>query len=461
MAERRWPDRELFLEGPIPFCEELAGSTLERVGRRLLEGIADGWWKGSGDVPVTPAATCTSGSAERPRALVVSPQPFYVDRGTPIAVRYVLTALSELGWETELLCFPEGGDVTIPGVAIHRVGNPLGIRRIPVGFSPQKLVLDALLARVIRKRLVTGHYDVVHGVEEAAILLAALKGRNGPPLVYDMASSLPEQLAQKRLFRVPPLPGIFEVIERWVLAKAAVVVCSAGLEDRVKAIAPATPLRPWRFPADAPLASSAETLAARRKLGIPDTAPIVLYTGNFATYQGIELLCGAATRILGQAPEAFLVLVGAADDAEIAATRGRLPREHLDRVRLIGRQPREAMGGWLALADILISPRSYGVNFPLKLFDYLATGKPIVATDIVAHRCILDQRIAVLVPPTPKGLADGIVQLLANPAEAAALGAAAGRFAAEHLSWNAFVRMIDDLYATARRRATERPKYAA
>jgi glycosyltransferase involved in cell wall biosynthesis len=410
---------------------------------------------------VSRTAACTSGSAECPRALVVSPQPFYADRGTPIAVRHVLNALSELGWEAELLCFPIGRDVTIPRVAIHRVANPLGIRRIPVGFSPQKLVLDALLAPLIRKRLTTGRYDVVHGVEEAALLLAALKGRNGPPLVYDMQSSLPEQLAQMRFFRLPPLPGIFDAVERWIIGEAAVVVCSAGLEDRVKSIAPATPLRPWRFPADITVASSAKILAARRELGIPETAPILLYTGNFASYQGVELLCDAASRVLGQVPETFLVLVGAADEAEIAAARGRLPREHLDRVRLIARQPREAMEGWLAIADILISPRTYGVNFPLKLFDYLATGKPIVATDIAAHRCILDQRIAVLVPPTPEGLADGIVQLLANPAEAAALGAAASRFAAEHLSWNAFVRMIDDLYATARRRATERPKYAA
>jgi glycosyltransferase involved in cell wall biosynthesis len=408
---------------------------------------------------VSRAATRTSRSAERPRALIVSPQPFYVDRGTPIAVRYVLTALSELGWEAELLCFPKGGDVTIPGVAIRRVGNPVGIRRIPVGFSPQKLVLDALLAPMIRKRLKSGRYDVVHGVEEGAILLAVLKGRNGPPLVYDMASSLPEQLVQKRLFRLPPLPGIFELIERWVLGKAAVVVCSAGLEDRVKAIAPVTPLRPWRFPAQAPQVSSTEMLALRRKLEIPETGLILLYAGNFASYQGIELLCGAATRILGQAPEAFLVLVGAANDTEIAATRGRLPREHLNRVRLIGRQPRESIGVWLAIADILLSPRTYGVNFPLKLFDYLATGKPIVATDIAAHRCILDERIAALVPPTPEALADGIARLLANPAEAAALGAAAGRFAAEHLSWKAFVRLIDELYATAR--ATERARYAA
>jgi GT2 family glycosyltransferase len=45
MAERRWPDRELFLGGPIPFREELVGSALERLGKRLLECIARGWWK--------------------------------------------------------------------------------------------------------------------------------------------------------------------------------------------------------------------------------------------------------------------------------------------------------------------------------------------------------------------------------------------------------------------------------
>ena len=72
------------------------------------------------------------------RILVVAPQPFYQDRGTPIAVRQVLEALSELGYPVDLLTFPVGLDVEIPGLEIIRAPNPFGIRRVPIGFSPRR-----------------------------------------------------------------------------------------------------------------------------------------------------------------------------------------------------------------------------------------------------------------------------------------------------------------------------------
>ena len=80
------------------------------------------------------------------RALLLEPQPFYTDRGTPIAVRQVLRALSELGWTVDVLTFPMGEPVDIPRVQLHRVGNPLGFSHVKVGFSPQKLLLDGLMA---------------------------------------------------------------------------------------------------------------------------------------------------------------------------------------------------------------------------------------------------------------------------------------------------------------------------
>ena len=64
------------------------------------------------------------------------------------------------------------------------------------------------------------------------------------------------------------------------------------------------------------------------------------------------------------------------------------------------------------MADVLVSPRSYGDNVPLKVFDYMAAGKPIVATDIKAHRAVLDRDCAVLVAVAGPSLADGINRVL-------------------------------------------------
>lgn len=71
--------------------------------------------------------------------LVVAPQPFYEDRGTPIAVRQALRALSQLGYAIDVLTYPVGQSPAIPGVTYHRVANPLRLRAVPIGFSARKV----------------------------------------------------------------------------------------------------------------------------------------------------------------------------------------------------------------------------------------------------------------------------------------------------------------------------------
>ncbi len=385
-----------------------------------------------------------------PRALLLEPQPFYTDRGTPIAVRQVLRALSELGWAVDVLTFPMGEPVYIPRVQVERVGNPLGFRHVKVGFSPQKLLLDLLMAGDLVRRLRRQRYDVIHAVEETGFLAALLRGKGGAPIVYDMASSLPEQLAQKPVFRSALLQGFFRSAERWLLARAGCVICSAGLADHARSAAPAARVREWRFPAELDEAAPAEVAALRQELGLPAEAPVVVYSGNFAAYQGIDLLVAAAGEALAQVPEAHLVCVGAATEAEVAAARAGLAAGAADRVHLLGRQPRERVPLYLGLADILVSPRSYGDNFPLKLFDYLAMGKAILATRIKAHTCVLDDRIARLAEPTREGLTAAMVELLRRPDERARLGSAAAAFAREQLSWESFKGLVAEVYALAR-----------
>jgi glycosyltransferase involved in cell wall biosynthesis len=384
-----------------------------------------------------------------PRALLLEPQPFYTDRGTPIAVRQVLRALSELGWSVDVLTFPIGSAVDIRGVRIDRVGNPLGFRHVAVGFSPQKLLLDGLMAVDLASRLRRERYDVIHAVEEAGFLAATLRRRNGPPIVYDMASSLPVQLAQKPILRTAPLQSCFRAAERWLLSRAGCVVCSAGLGDHARRMAPTATVREWRFPAELEPPSADAVAALRAELRLPAAARPIVYSGNFASYQGIDLLLGAAREVLAAVPDAHLICVGAATEAEIAGAAAAFPPDLAGRVRLIGRQPRERVPCYLALGHILVSPRSYGDNFPLKLFDYLAMGKPIVATRIEAHTCVLDQRIASLAPPSAEGLAMTIRELLQRPDEAARLAAGAADFARRELSWDSFKGLVAEVYALA------------
>jgi glycosyltransferase involved in cell wall biosynthesis len=101
----------------------------------------------------------------------------------------------------------------------------------------------------------------------------------------------------------------------------------------------------------------------------------------------------------------------------------------------------------------LVSPRSYGGNLPLKVFDYLAAGRPIVATDIPTHRTVLNEDRAVLVAPQTPDLARGIVSLLRDPERADRLARAGRRYAEQHLGWAQFVDSLGNLYEDVHRHA--------
>ena len=381
------------------------------------------------------------------RVLLVVPQPFYQDRGTPIALRYLLQALTELGYGVDVLAFALGQPIELPGVRYIRVGHRFGFRSVPVGFSLRKLVLDGRMAWVCHRLLTKYHYQAVHGVEESAFFVAALARKTGTPVIYDMASSLPEQLADYRFFSLAPVQRWLQRMERWLLHHVDGVACSAGLAARVKALAPDTSVQEWIFPADAPAATEAQLSAWRLAHGIPATGRVVMYCGTFARYQGIHDLVAAVRPVLTQCADAHFVLIGA--DGKIPDLIQTVLGDSLatTHVWVLERQPREAVNQLLGVADILVSPRRYGANLPLKVFDYLAAGKPIVATDIPAHRTVLDSSRAVLVPPGAEGLVQGIVHLLEDPESSARLGANGRIYAREHCSWAQYVTRVGGIYA--------------
>ena len=174
---------------------------------------------------------------------------------------------------------------------------------------------------------------------------------------------------------------------------------------------------------------------------------MVLYCGTFEPYQGLQQLLDAIPHVRAEVPEAMFVLVGATESGGTTVERGHIGLVRDGSLRVVKRQPREAIPRYLGLADVLVSPRAYGDNIPLKIFDYLAAGKPIVATDIPAHRGVLTEERAVLTGLWSPDIARGIVRLLRDRELADRLAEAGRTYAAEKLGWFAFVRSVGDLYS--------------
>jgi glycosyltransferase involved in cell wall biosynthesis len=383
------------------------------------------------------------------RVLVIAPEPFYEDRGTPIAVRAVLEALSERGLAVDLVTYPVGTSPVFPGLEIHRVGRWLPIRRVRIGFSWSKVLLDLLMVSTILRLGSARRYALVHAVEESAFVALLLRRRLRAPILYDMQSSLPEQLREVGLFRGRWAQSALRRLERWLVENADSIVCSAGLAAHVRALAPHASVNEWQFPTPSLSMPSAEVEELRRRLRIDPRARVVLYTGNFEPYQGVDDLVEAAHGVHARLPEACFVLAGAEGPSH--ATSSEQAKRLIARgaLRILPRAPRADVLKLVAIADVVVSPRKSGANVGLKVFDYLAFGKPIVATDSPTHRSVLDEDRALLVPARPDELAQAIVTLLTDRGRAAELGAGARRYAEANLSWGSFVQRLEKYYGTA------------
>jgi glycosyltransferase involved in cell wall biosynthesis len=197
----------------------------------------------------------------------------------------------------------------------------------------------------------------------------------------------------------------------------------------------------------------------KEKLGI--RTPIIGYVGSFYPWHGIETLVKAAPLILDKFDVHF-VLVG---DAKIGSKTSRaylndikclIKTKKLDDFFIFtGRVPYQSVPGYITSFDLCVAPydpskspelKKYGFFYtPLKLFEYLAAGKPVVTTNVGNIRKIIGRDRGVLVPPNDHlKLANAVADLLRSPSIRDRLGKNARAYA-EGRSWYEHCKQLEQL----------------
>ncbi len=178
----------------------------------------------------------------------------------------------------------------------------------------------------------------------------------------------------------------------------------------------------------------------------PD-APIVLYLGGLMAGRGLEELVDA----MGRLPAAQLITLG--DGVLAAPLRDRAVRRGTRLVQLAPVPP-DLVESYAASATVGVSPivpscLNYRYSLPNKLFQYMAAGLPVVASDFPQVREVVEgSGSGVLADTTrPAALAEAIGRVLADPAEAAAMGARGRTAVAERYNWDASAAVLREVYA--------------
>jgi glycosyltransferase involved in cell wall biosynthesis len=391
------------------------------------------------------------------RILILAPHPFFQPRGTPIAVRRVLEFLSSRGHQLDLLTFHEGENIAIPNCRIHRIASPLWIRNVRAGFSLKKVVCDVFMfvqcVRMVRRN----RYDLIHAVEESAFIAAAMQKLAGIPYVYDMDSSLAEQLVDA----YPGLHFAFSTLRRCeavaVRHSLGVLTVCAALEDVAHGHAPDKPIgrvedstllepEPSRF---------GDGHRNNRPLpGVEPQTPVVMYAGNLEHYQGIGLLLEGFRHSLSRVPDAQLVIVGGLE--KDIAHYGRRARQLgiESQVQFLGPRPVAALESLFRRADVLVSPRIRGLNTPMKIYSYLDSGTAVLATRLRTHTQVIDDRTAYLVPPEPEALGDGLAELLRDPVLRERLASQAKAYVQQEFTPEAAERKLSSFYSMMESKAS-------
>ena len=174
----------------------------------------------------------------------------------------------------------------------------------------------------------------------------------------------------------------------------------------------------------------------RDKLSLPQDKKIILYTGHLYGWKGADTLAESAS-MLGE--DSLVVIVGGTENDLINFREqyGKSPK-----ILIAGRRPHQEIPYWLKAADVLVLPNSAQEKIsrlytsPMKLFEYLAAGKPIVSSEIPSLVEVLNDKVALFVTPdSPVALARGVNELLASPEQRARMSQSALALAGEY-TWD-------------------------
>jgi glycosyltransferase involved in cell wall biosynthesis len=253
-------------------------------------------------------------------------------------------------------------------------------------------------------------------------------------------------------------PELMEEIERRTLRAADLVVAvseplreplrAAGVPDDRVLVNP-NGVDPDRFD---PERLAPARAAHRARLGVRDEHVVVGFVGTFGAWHGAEMLARAAARvgaIVGGVPVHYLLIGEGPRRREAEATVAHAGIG--DAVTFTGLVPQDETPGLLAACDVAVAPHvpnADGTPFfgsPTKLFEYMASGRAIVASALDQIGEVLEDEVTALMvaPGDERALAAGLIRIVSDPPLRARLARAARERAVSHHSWRAHVgRML-------------------
>ncbi len=391
------------------------------------------------------------------KILVLAPHPFFQERGTPIDVLLVLRVLSQRkNTKVDLLVYNEGEDVKLDNLSIHRTKDFNFLRNIRPGFSVKKLICDLLLFLKSWSMVRKNKYDFIHAGEEAVFFAILFKWMYKIPYAYDLDSSIAQQLVEKKNY-LKAFSGLFNWLEKLAIQKSIInfPVCNALAEICKKNNSKKTVTLHDISQLNNPYAESKGILKEETK----SDKLFLVYIGNLEEYQGIDLLLDSFAIAAKKTSKVDLVIIGGVPEDVEYYTKKADQLGIGKRAFFLGPKPFKKLDEYLAEADILACPRIRGVNTPMKVFPYLHSGKPMLATNLYTHNQLLSSTEAYLANPDSEGFAKGIIDLAENNDLRMKIGESGRDFVEKNHTFEAHQKRLNEAYDWVEGQILNKNKY--
>ena len=380
--------------------------------------------------------------------------------------RQVLCTQDLQVFQSDKLLASHYGRLGLSGTALFK-GFESGARRLQSELHLPYLALFDSYRMAEAGAINLKGFDLIHERFNLLALGGAWASKKlGIPFVLEVNADLLEQ----RKFKGLPERGLRRLFALWATRmcfnSAAKIICiSVGLKDHLS--------RKWNVEDSKltvlPCAADVDAFGrdhnpeiVRRGLGLT-TEPVVMWVGGYYPWHDLDLLFRSFTLVLQRHPNAKLILVG----------DGPIRQSIAQKVQKNGLQQSVIMTGaiahadvpeMLSIADIAVVPSAPvpanrgGTGTPLKLFEYMAAAKPIVATALnEAAEVIQDGRNGLLVEAGDVNrFAEAILTLLNDPVERVRLGQNARQQAVEQYSWEEYTRRLEEIYLNVVRDTSSR-----
>lgn len=389
-------------------------------------------------------------SSRKLTILHIAPSPFFAHRGCHMRMLGEIESLKALGHRNVLCTYGLGDDVE--GIETYRCWNPPWYKKLEAGYSPHKFYLDILLFFKALRVAWKIKPDIIHGhLHEGAFIGRFVRcfSFRKIPLVFDVQGSLTNELVTYGLLkRRPYLTGFFRWFERFINNGADFFCCSSVSnanfivnmgypEKKVKAIIDGVHHGYFDKVPD--------VSTVRASLGVPQDAPVVLFTGLLMESKGIRYLLDAMPGVLAKHPGAYFVLVG----YPVEESRAYVEKLGIaDRVKFTGKTNYFELPKYLRIADVAVDPKVDAAGEASgKMINYMGAGLVVVCFESENNRKFLAEGGIYAKDADSADLAAKISATLSMPKpERERISRMNAKRVQQEFSWDSSINALTDAY---------------